>query len=81
MYGLSAVAVAVLRSSSSRARAASAVIPAMQRRRKTFSASRRIFDACSAFHAMTGIITLSSSCPASQAIATVASQPITWKQT
>ena len=30
---------------------------------------------------MTGIITFSSSCPASHAIATVASQPITWKQT
>ena len=30
---------------------------------------------------MTGIITFSSSCPASQASATVVSQPITWKHT
>ena len=42
---------------------------------------RRIVDACSAFHAITGIITLSSSCPASAAAQTVVSQPITWKQT
>ena len=32
-------------------------------------------------NAMTGIITLSSSCPCSDAIATVVSRPITWKQT
>ena len=38
-------------------------------------------DACSAFHAITGIITFSSSWPASHAAAIVASQPITWKQT
>ena len=31
--------------------------------------------------AMTGIITFSSSCPCSAAIATVVSQPMTWKQT
>ncbi len=34
-----------------------------------------------AFHAITGIITFSSSCPASAATVTVVSQPITWKQT
>jgi hypothetical protein len=33
------------------------------------------------FHAMTGIITFSSSCPASAAARIVASQPNTWKQT
>ena len=81
MYGLSAVAAAVLRSSSSRARASSAVMPSIVRLRSVLIASRRIVDACSAFHAMTGIITLSSSCPASQATATVRSQPMTWKQT
>ena len=43
--------------------------------------SRRIVDAWSAFHAMTGIITFSSSWPASHASAIVVSQPITWKQT
>ena len=37
--------------------------------------------ACSAFQAMTGIITFSSSCPASAAARIAASQPITWKQT
>ena len=37
--------------------------------------------ACSVFQAITGIITLSSSCPASAAAATVRSHPITWKQT
>ena len=51
------------------------------RSRSAVIASRRIVDACSAFQAMTGIITFSSSWPASQAIATVMSQPITWKQT
>ena len=45
------------------------------RGRNTFIASRRIVDACSAFQAMTGIITFSSSWPASHAIATVVSQP------
>jgi hypothetical protein len=61
MYGLSAVAVAVLRSSSSRARASLAAMPSTHRSRNTFIASRRIVDACRAFHAMTGIITFSSS--------------------
>ena len=32
-------------------------------------------------NAMTGIITFSSSCPCSDAMATVVSQPITWKHT
>ena len=71
MYGLSAVALAVLRSSSSRARGLSAAMPSTQRSRNTFIASRRIVDACSAFQAMTGIITFSSSWPASHASATV----------
>ena len=34
-----------------------------------------------AFHAITGIITFSSSWPASAAARIVASQPATWKQT
>jgi hypothetical protein len=34
-----------------------------------------------AFHAITGIITFSSSCPASAAARIVASHPDTWKQT
>jgi hypothetical protein len=37
--------------------------------------------AWSAFQAITGIITFSSSCPASAAARIVASHPITWKQT
>ena len=81
MYGFSAVAAAVLRSSSSRARSASAAMPSTHRRRSADMALRRIVEACRAFHAMTGIITFSSSCPASQASAIVWSQPITWKQT
>ena len=81
MYGLSAVAIAVLRSSSARARASSAVIPSTQRQRNTFSASRRIVEACRAFQAITGIITFSSSWPASHAMAIVVSQPSTWKHT
>ena len=44
-------------------------------------ASRRMRVACSAFHAMTGIMTLSSSCPASAAARIAASHPNTWKQT
>ena len=52
------------------------------RARSAVIASRRIVDACSAFQAMTGIITFSSSWPASHAAArSSASQPITWKQT
>ena len=42
---------------------------------------RRMRVAWSAFHAMTGIITFSSSCPASAAARIAASQPKTWKQT
>ena len=41
----------------------------------------RIRAAWSAFHAITGIITLSSSGPASAAARIAASQPYTWKQT
>ena len=67
MYGLSAVASAVLRSSSSRQRSASARMPATQRSCSTRIASRRMRVACSAFQAITGIITFSSSCPASAA--------------
>ncbi len=44
-------------------------------------AFRRITVEWIAFQAMTGIITFSSSCPASQAAAIVASHPMTWKQT
>ena len=40
-------------------------------------ASRRMRVAWSAFHAMTGIMTLSSSCPASAAARIVASHPNT----
>jgi hypothetical protein len=38
----------------------------------------RMRVACNAFQAITGIITFSSSCPASAAARTAASQPITW---
>jgi hypothetical protein len=41
-------------------------------------AARRIRVAWSAFHAITGIITFSSSWPASAADAIAASQPMTW---
>ena len=41
----------------------------------------RMVVACSAFHAMTGIMTFSSSCPASAAERIAASQPITWQHT
>ena len=41
-------------------------------------ASRRIAEACSAFQAITGIMTFNSSCPASHAMATVVSQPNFW---
>jgi hypothetical protein len=75
MYGLSAVASAVLRSSSSRHRSSSARMPLTQRVCSTRIALVNIRVACSAFHAMTGIITLSSSCPASQAALIAASQP------
>ena len=44
-------------------------------------ASRRMWVAWMAFQAITGIITFSSSCPASAAARMAASQPITWKQT
>src|SRR5258705_9313914 len=81
IYGLSAVATAVLRSSSSRQRAPSASMPSTQSVSSASIAPQRIVDACSAFHAITGIITFSSSWPASAAAQTVASQPITWKQT
>jgi len=70
--------MAVLRSSSSRHRASSARMPATQRVSKTRIALPRMRVACSAFQAITGIITLSSSWPASAAADTVASQPITW---
>lgn len=61
MYGLSAVATAVLRSSSSRQRASSTWSPATVLVSSARNASRRIRVACSAFHAITGIITFSSS--------------------
>jgi hypothetical protein len=38
----------------------------------------RIRIACSAFQAMTGIMTFSSSCPLSAAARIAASHPITW---
>ena len=82
MYGLSAVAVA---GAAIEQLARARVVGRRCRRRSASAApastSRRIVDACSAFQAITGIITFSSSCPASHAIATVVSQPITWKQT
>ncbi len=78
MYGLSAVASAVLRSSSSRQRSSSASSPSMQRSRNTTSALVRMAEAWSAFHAITGIMTFSSSCPLSAAAATAASHPYTW---
>lgn len=49
----------------------------MQRVRKTASVLARMADACSAFHAITGIMTFSSSWPASAAAAMAASQPYT----
>ena len=62
MYGLSAVATAVLRSRSSRQRASSARDARnAARRQNTRMASRRIDEASSAFQAITGIITFSSS--------------------
>jgi hypothetical protein len=61
MYGLSAVATAVLRSSSSRQRASSASIPTTQRSRSTIIAWRRMRVAWMAFQAITGIMTFSSS--------------------
>ena len=61
MYGLSAVAVAVLRSNNWRARSLSAAMPSTVRVRSVFIACRRITEAWSAFHAMTGIMTFSSS--------------------
>ena len=81
MYGLSAVATAVLRSSSSRQRASSAAMPLTQRSLSTCMALPRIDVACSAFHAITGIITFSSSCPAAAEARIEASQPNTWWQT
>ena len=52
-----------------------------QRSCSTRIACRRIRVAWMAFQAITGIMTLSSSCPASAAATIVASQPNTWKQT
>ena len=49
--------------------------------RSAFIALRRMVDECSAFQAITGIITFSSSCPASAAAQIVVSQPFTWKHT
>src|SRR6267378_4346607 len=73
MCGLKAVATAVLRSSNSRARSVLARMPSTHLIRSADIDSRRMRDEWSAFHAMTGIMTLSSSCPASHAIATVVS--------
>jgi hypothetical protein len=56
-------------------------MPDTQRSWTTRIALVRMRVAWSAFHAMTGIITFSSSCPASHAARTAASQPYTWKQT
>jgi hypothetical protein len=81
IYGLSAVAMAVLRSSSSRQRASSARMPATHRSWSTRIACRRMRVAWIAFQAITGIMTLSSSCPASAAARMAASQPNTWKHT
>jgi len=61
MYGLSAVATAVLRSSNSRLRSRSARMPAMHLSCSVRIASRMMRVACSVFQAMTGIMTLSSS--------------------
>jgi hypothetical protein len=78
MYGLSAVATAVLRSSSSRQRASSARMPATHRSCRTLIAFVRILASWIAFHAITGIMTLSSSCPPSVAAMIVVSHPMTW---
>src|SRR5688500_20238528 len=53
----------------------------MHRSVKTWHDVVRICIARRTLYAMTGIITLSSSCPCSAATATHASLPITWKQT
>ena len=77
MYGLSAVATAVLRSSNARLRSRSARMPATHLSCSVRIASRMMRVACSVFQAITGIITLSSSWPASVAERIAASQPIT----
>ncbi len=56
-------------------------MPFTHRSASTFAALVRMRIASSTLYAITGIITLSSSCPCSAAIATVVSSPITWKQT
>src|SRR5258708_24057698 len=56
-------------------------MPATQRSAKTRLALVRISIVNSTLWAITGIITFSSSCPASAAVATVTSFPIAWKQT
>ena len=53
----------------------------MQRVSNTRMALARIRVACSAFQAITGIMTFNSSWPPSAAARMAASQPITWKQT
>jgi hypothetical protein len=53
-------------------------MPATQRVSSTRMALVMIRVAWSAFQAMTGIITLSSSCPPSAAARIAASHPITW---
>ena len=75
------MAIAVLRSSSSRQRSASARMPATARACRTAMAWLRMRVAWMAFQAITGIMTFSSSCPASEAARIVVSQPNTWKQT
>ena len=78
IYGLRAVAMAVLRSSSSRQRSSSATMPATHRVSRIRMALVKIRVACSAFQAITGIMTFSSSWPPSAAARIAASQPITW---
>jgi len=56
-------------------------MPVTARAVRAFIAFAKIEDAWSAFHAMTGIITFSSSCPAAEAARIAASQPITWWHT
>jgi hypothetical protein len=50
-------------------------MPSTVRVRRTVMALRRMVDECIAFHAITGIITFSSSWPASAATQIAVSQP------
>src|SRR5205809_1799227 len=81
ILGASAVTSAGLRSSQCSHMARSASIPSTQRSANTREALVRMIIVNSRLCARTGIMTLSSSCPASAAVATVTSFPLAWKRT